>query len=84
MRINYIDLTFIIGSNNRLYTKLYGKHDDFDFDIVNFPFLSSNVPSGPSYGVCISQLIRRSSKMRVVGCRSRDAGCELQDAGCRS
>ena len=26
--------------------------------IVNFPFLSSNIPSGPSYGVYISQLIR--------------------------
>ena len=26
--------------------------------LVNFPFLSSNVPSGPSYGVYISQLIR--------------------------
>ena len=26
--------------------------------ILNFPFLSSNIPSGPSYGVYISQLIR--------------------------
>ena len=31
---------------------------DFDFHIVNFPYLSSNIPSGPSYGVYISQLIR--------------------------
>ena len=35
---NYLDLTFIIESNNRLYTKLYDKRDDFDFHIVNFPF----------------------------------------------
>ena len=55
---NYLDLTFIIGNNNRLYTKLYDKRDDFNFHIVNFPFLSSNTPSGPSYGVYISQLIR--------------------------
>ena len=55
---NYLDLTFIIGNNNRLYTKLYDKRDDFNFHIVNFPFLSSNIPSGPSYGVYISQLIR--------------------------
>ena len=55
---NYLDLTFIIESNNRLYTKFYDKHDDFDFHIVNFPFLSSNIPSSPSYGVYISQLIR--------------------------
>ena len=26
--------------------------------IVNFPFLSSNIPSSPSHGVYISQLIR--------------------------
>ena len=55
---NYLDLTFIIESNNRLYTKLYDKRDDFDFHIVNFPFLSSNIPCSPSYGVYISQLIR--------------------------
>ena len=55
---SYLDLTFIIESNNRLYTKLYDKCDDFDFHIVNFPFLLSNIPSSPSYGVYISQLIR--------------------------
>ena len=55
---NYLDLTFIIGSNNRVYTKLYDKRDDFDFHIVNFPFLSSNILSIPSYGVYISQLIK--------------------------
>ena len=54
---NYLDLTFI-ESNNRLYTKLYDKPDYFDFHIVNFLFLSSNIPSSPSYGVYISQMIR--------------------------
>ena len=42
----------------KLSTKLCDKRDDFDFHIVNFPFLSSNIPSGPSYGVYISELIR--------------------------
>ena len=42
----------------KLSTRLYDKRDDFDFHIVNFPFLSSNIPSSPSYGVYISQLIR--------------------------
>ena len=42
----------------QLYTKLYDKCDDFDFHIVNFPFLLSNIPSDPSYGVYISQLKR--------------------------
>ena len=54
---NYLDLTFIMGNNNRHYTKLYDKRDDFNFPIVNFPFLSSRIPSGPSLGVHISQLI---------------------------
>ena len=35
-----------------------GLSDDFDFHIVNSPFLSSNIPSGPSYSVYISQLLR--------------------------
>ena len=32
--------------------------DDFDFDIVNFPFLDGDVPCRASFGVYISQLIR--------------------------
>ena len=39
-------------------TKIYDKRDDFDFDIVIFPFLDGNVPRSASYGVYISQLIR--------------------------
>ena len=37
---------------------IYDKHDDFDFDIVNFPFLDDDVTRRPSYGVYTSQLIR--------------------------
>ena len=55
---DYFDLTFIIDSGCKLSTRLHDKRDDFDFDIVNFSYLSSNIPSGPSYGVHISQLIR--------------------------
>ena len=47
--INYdddLDLTFIIDSGFKLSTRLYDKRDDFDFHIVNFPFLSSNIPPG--------------------------------------
>ena len=55
---DYLDLTFIIDSGGKLSTRLYDKPDDFDFHIVNFPFLSSNIPSGPSYDGNISQLVR--------------------------
>ena len=40
------------------YPKIYDKRDNFDFDIVNFPFLDGDVPRSTSYGVYISQLIR--------------------------
>ena len=29
------------------FTKNYDKRDDFDFDIVNFPFLDGDVPGVP-------------------------------------
>ena len=55
---DYLNPTFIIDSGSKLATRQYNRRDDFDFHIVNFPFLSSNIPSGSSYGVYISQLIR--------------------------
>ena len=45
-------------SNDTVSTKIYDKRDDFDFEIVNFPFLDGDVPRSTSYGVYISQLIR--------------------------
>ena len=43
--------------NGKLVTWLYDKRNDFNFTIVNFPFLSSNIPSAPAYGVYVSQLV---------------------------
>ena len=45
-----------------LRTKLYDNRDDFSFPIVNFPFVCSNIPATPAYGVhvYIAQLIRYS------------------------
>jgi hypothetical protein len=34
-----------------LRTKLYDKRDDFNFPIVTFPFICSNFPAAPAYGV---------------------------------
>ena len=44
----------------RLRTKLYDKRGDFNFPIVNFPFICNNIPATPAYGVYISQLIQYS------------------------
>ena len=45
-------------SDGFVKTKNYDKRDDFDFDVVNFPFLDGDVPRSTFYGVYISQLIR--------------------------
>ena len=55
---SYLDLLFIRDESNNITTKLYDKRDAFGFHIVNFPFMSSNIPSAPAYGVYASQLIR--------------------------
>jgi hypothetical protein len=53
---SYLDLHLEIDSDGRLRTKLYDKRDDFNFTIVNFPFICSNIPAVPSYGEYLSQL----------------------------
>ena len=35
-------------SNDIVSTKIYDKRDDFDFEIVNFPFLDGDVPRSTS------------------------------------
>ena len=45
-------------SNDIVPTKMNDKREDFDFEIVDFPFLDGDVPRSTSYGVYISQLIR--------------------------
>ena len=46
----------VIGSD--IHTSVYDKRDDFGIPIVNFPWLSGDVPRLPSYGIYISQLVR--------------------------
>ena len=55
--VNYLDLHLEIKDSSINY-QLFDKRDNFGFFIVNFPDLSGNIPSGQSYGVFISQLIR--------------------------
>ena len=54
---SFLDLNIkVIGSD--IHTSVYDKRDDFRFPIVNFPWLSGDVPRLPSYGIYISQLFR--------------------------
>ena len=54
--VTFLDLHLSI-SNDIVSTKIYDKRDDFDFEIVDFPFLDGNVPRSTSYGVYISHRI---------------------------
>ena len=53
----FLDLNLSI-TNGIVSSKIYDKRDDFNFEIVNFPFLDGDVPRSPSYCVYVSQLIR--------------------------
>ena len=48
--VSVLDLHLSI-SDGSVKTKIYDKRDDFDFDIVNFPFLDGDVPRSVSFGV---------------------------------
>ena len=56
-KVSFLDLHLSI-SDYIVSTKLYDKHNDFDCEIVIFPFSDGNVPHSTSYGVYIFQLIR--------------------------
>ena len=62
----FLDLN-LSTTNGIVSSKIYDKQDDFNFEIVNFPFLDGDVPRSPSYGVYISQLIRFARVCSNVG-----------------
>ena len=68
--LSYLDI-FITIERGKYCTTLYNKRDSFKFNIVNFPDMGSNIPSKPTYGIYISQLVRMG---RV--CSSYDQFCE--------
>ena len=55
---SFLDLYLEFDDSGQLGTKIYDKRDDFNFKIINFPNMCSNIPASPAYGVYISQLIR--------------------------
>ena len=64
-KATFLDLHLSI-SNDIVSTKIYDRRDDFEFVIVNFPFLDGDVPRSTSYGVYISQLICFARASRYV------------------
>ena len=47
---SFLDLHLEFDSGGHLSTKIYDKRDDFNFKIINFPNLKSNIPTSPAYG----------------------------------
>ena len=55
----YLDTKIVHGDSSApFHISVYDKREDFNFRIVNFPFMDSNIPATPAYGVYISQLVR--------------------------
>ena len=55
---SYLDVLLNIDAEGKLTTQLYDKRDDFSFNIVNLPYICSNISLTTVYGIYISQLIR--------------------------
>jgi hypothetical protein len=64
---SYLDRLLKLDINGKLTTQLYDKRDDFNFSIVNFPFLCINITISPVYGVYISQMIRYARACSMYG-----------------
>ena len=77
----FLDLHLSV-SNGFVSSKIYDKRDDFDFDIVNFPFLDGDVPRRASYGIYISQLIRFArvcNHVKEFNARNKDLTAKLSN-----
>ena len=78
-----MDLNLCI-SNSTVSTNIYDKRDNFDFDIVNFPFLDGDVPLRTSYGVYILiRFARASSNLSDFNCRNKALAAKLLRQGYR-
>ena len=60
-KVTYLDLAITI-TDNQYYYKSYDKRKDFNFSIINYPKLPSDIPNKPAYGVFTSQIIRDFKK----------------------
>ena len=59
-KCNFLDLGISVYQGKFIYSS-YDKRDDFNFQVVNYPNLSGNIPNSQSYGVFVSQLVRFSN-----------------------
>ena len=73
LKDTFLDIDIQIEGNN-FSTKIYHKVDDFDFEVVSFPFPNSNISDRITYNSFYSQLIRYASicsKFNYFAARSK-------------
>ena len=63
--VPFLDLNLCI-SNGTVFTKIYDKRDDFDFDIVNILFLDGDVPRRTSYGYTYLNLLDLQKHLQIL------------------
>ena len=80
----FLDLNLCI-SNGTVSTKIYDKRDDFDFDIVNFPFLEAMSPGVPHMGYTYLNIrfARASSNLNDFNYRNKALTAKLLRQGYR-
>ena len=76
--VSYLDLLIDI-LNGDLVCSIFDRRNVFDFDIVNFPDLSENIPTAPAYGTYISQLKRYSWACHNYDNFLLDISCSKKD-----
>jgi hypothetical protein len=60
---SFLDVCLEFDDSGQLSTKIYDKRDDFNFKIINFPNICSNIPASPACGV-YSDFLKRHLLLR--------------------
>ena len=60
LKPDFLDLDLLI-TNEIVSSKIYNKYDDFNFEMVNFPFIDKDVHRPSYYGVYILRRNRFAS-----------------------
>ena len=56
-KVNFLDITISIYQGKFKYV-CYDKRNDFNFNVISFPFMSGNLPQTQMHGLFVSQLVR--------------------------
>lgn len=59
-KVNFLDITVSVYQGKFRFN-CYDKRDDFQFDVISFPFMCGNLPLVQTHGLFVSQLVRYCS-----------------------